>query len=49
MSATDVARWQFGITTLYHYIFIPVTLGLSLWSPAWKRCTPAPGIPPGGG
>jgi cytochrome d ubiquinol oxidase subunit I len=29
MSATDVARWQFGITTLYHYLFIPITLGLS--------------------
>jgi cytochrome bd ubiquinol oxidase subunit I len=51
MSATDVARWQFGITTLYHYIFIPVTLGLSFvvagmetvyartGNPAWRRMT----------
>jgi cytochrome d ubiquinol oxidase subunit I len=30
MSVTDVARWQFGITTLYHYIFVPLTLGLSI-------------------
>ncbi len=51
MSATDVARWQFGITTLYHFIFIPVTLGLSFVvaametvyartkNPAWRRMT----------
>jgi len=51
VSATDVARWQFGVTTLYHYIFIPVTLGLSFVvagmetvyartkDPAWRRMT----------
>src|SRR5436309_1006738 len=30
MGSTDVARWQFGVTTLYHFIFVPVTLGLSI-------------------
>ena len=30
MSALDLARWQFGITTVYHFIFVPLTLGLSL-------------------
>ena len=30
MEALDVARWQFGITTVYHFIFVPLTIGLSL-------------------
>ena len=51
MSALDLARWQFAITTLYHFIFVPVTLGLS-WvvavfhtkyvqtrSPRWRSLT----------
>ncbi|MFF2632828.1 cytochrome ubiquinol oxidase subunit I [Microbacterium sp. NPDC058021] len=25
-----LARWQFGLTTLYHYLFVPLTLGLAL-------------------
>jgi len=25
-----LARWQFGITTVYHFIFVPLTIGLSL-------------------
>ncbi|GAB3979574.1 cytochrome ubiquinol oxidase subunit I [Actinoallomurus acanthiterrae] len=29
MNALDVARWQFGITTVYHFIFVPLTIGLS--------------------
>ncbi|HHV21631.1 MAG TPA: cytochrome ubiquinol oxidase subunit I [Propionibacterium sp.] len=29
MSAETVARWQFGITTVYHFLFVPITLGLS--------------------
>lgn len=24
-----LARWQFGITTVYHFIFVPLTLGLA--------------------
>ncbi len=27
--ALDLARWQFGITTVYHFIFVPLTIGLS--------------------
>ena len=27
--ALDLARWQFGLTTLYHFIFVPLTLGLA--------------------
>ncbi|ANS79039.1 Cytochrome d ubiquinol oxidase subunit I [Serinicoccus hydrothermalis] len=30
MDALDLARWQFGITTVYHYFFVPITIGLSL-------------------
>ena len=29
MEALELARWQFGITTVYHYIFVPLTIGLS--------------------
>ena len=29
MEALDVARWQFGITTVYHFIFVPLTIGLA--------------------
>ena len=25
-----LARWQFAITTVYHFFFVPLTLGLSL-------------------
>ncbi|MBV7411892.1 cytochrome ubiquinol oxidase subunit I [Dermabacteraceae bacterium TAE3-ERU27] len=30
MEALDLARWQFGVTTVYHYIFVPLTIGLSM-------------------
>ena len=30
MSPDTLARWQFGITTVYHYFFVPVTIALSL-------------------
>jgi cytochrome d ubiquinol oxidase subunit I len=30
MDATILARWQFGITTVYHFFFVPLTLGLSV-------------------
>jgi cytochrome d ubiquinol oxidase subunit I len=26
----DLARWQFGITTVYHFFFVPLTIGLSV-------------------
>ncbi|MBX6750472.1 MAG: cytochrome ubiquinol oxidase subunit I [Micromonosporaceae bacterium] len=29
MDALDLARWQFGITTVYHFLFVPITIGLS--------------------
>lgn len=26
----SLSRWQFGITTVYHFIFVPLTIGLAL-------------------
>ena len=41
MSALELARWQFGITTLYHFIFVPLTIGLAicvaLFQTRWYR------------
>ena len=28
MDPLDIARWQFGITTVYHFFMVPLTLGL---------------------
>jgi cytochrome d ubiquinol oxidase subunit I len=27
MNSLDFARWQFAITTVYHFIFVPITIG----------------------
>jgi cytochrome bd ubiquinol oxidase subunit I len=42
--ATDpetLARWQFGITTVYHFLFVPLTISLSAitaaFETAWLR------------
>lgn len=41
MDALDLARWQFGITTVYHFLFVPVTIGLGFlvagMQTAWHR------------
>jgi cytochrome d ubiquinol oxidase subunit I len=41
MDALDLARLQFAITTIYHFFFVPLTLGLSilvaLLETAWVR------------
>jgi cytochrome d ubiquinol oxidase subunit I len=41
MEALDLARWQFGITTVYHFLFVPLTIGLSFlvagMQTAWYR------------
>jgi cytochrome bd ubiquinol oxidase subunit I len=38
---TDIARWQFAITTVYHFLFVPITIGLSAivagYETAWVR------------
>jgi cytochrome d ubiquinol oxidase subunit I len=39
--ALDLARWQFGITTVYHFLFVPLTIGTSMlvaiMQTAWYR------------
>ncbi|MCG5214067.1 cytochrome ubiquinol oxidase subunit I [Streptosporangium sp. KLBMP 9127] len=41
MEALDLARWQFGITTVYHFLFVPLTIGLGIFvaglQTAWHR------------
>jgi cytochrome d ubiquinol oxidase subunit I len=38
---TDIARWQFAIITVYHFLFVPITIGLSAmvagYETAWVR------------
>lgn len=29
MNVVDISRWQFGITTVYHFILVPLTIGLA--------------------
>ena len=31
MEAILLSRWQFAITTVYHFLFVPMTLGLSIF------------------
>jgi cytochrome bd ubiquinol oxidase subunit I len=41
VDALDLARWQFGIVTVYHFLFVPITIGLSAivagYETAWLR------------
>jgi cytochrome bd ubiquinol oxidase subunit I len=51
MNVVEISRWQFGITTVYHFIFVPLTIGLAplvaimqtVWvvsgNTAWYRLT----------
>jgi cytochrome d ubiquinol oxidase subunit I len=29
VDVVDIARWQFGIITVYHFLFVPITIGMS--------------------
>jgi cytochrome d ubiquinol oxidase subunit I len=41
VNVLDIARWQFGITTVYHFLMVPLTIGLSVlvagMQTAWHR------------
>jgi cytochrome d ubiquinol oxidase subunit I len=41
VSALDLARWQFGVTTVYHFIFVPITIGIT-WFVAVFETRPVP-------
>ena len=30
MDPVAIARWQFGITTVYHFLFVPITIAMSM-------------------
>lgn len=38
MEAMILSRWQFAITTVYHFLFVPVTLGLSVFLALLETC-----------
>ena len=38
MDALILSRWQFAITTVYHFLFVPVTLGLSIFVFFFETC-----------
>ena len=41
LDSLDLARWQFGITTVYHFVLVPLTIGLAplvaLMETAWLK------------
>jgi cytochrome d ubiquinol oxidase subunit I len=41
VSVLDLSRWQFAITTVYHFLFVPITIGLGFFvagfEAAWLR------------
>ena len=41
MNSLDLARWQFAITTVYHFLFVPITIGMGFMvaglQTAWYR------------
>ena len=38
MEALLLSRWQFAITTVYHFLFVPITLGLSIFTALLETC-----------
>ena len=49
MDALDLARWQFGITTVYHFLFVPLTIGLSFLVAGFQTVWVRTGNPPTSG
>lgn len=38
LDSVMIGRWQFGITTVYHFILVPLTIGLSLLVAIMQTC-----------
>ena len=34
----DLSRWQFALTALYHFLFVPLTLGLIFLLAIMETC-----------
>lgn len=39
MDVLALSRWQFAITTIYHFLFVPITLGLSIFLAMLETCS----------
>ena len=41
MSVVELSRWQFAITTVYHFLFVPISIGMAglvaVFQTAWYR------------
>jgi cytochrome d ubiquinol oxidase subunit I len=41
LSPLELSRWQFGLTTVYHFLFVPLTIGMvllvAIMQTAWVR------------
>ena len=38
MEEVLLSRWQFAITTVYHFLFVPVTLGMAIFVALLETC-----------
>ena len=45
MTALDIARWQFGIITVYHFLFVPMTIGMAFFIALMQTVWSARGNP----
>ena len=36
MDPVILSRWQFALTTIYHFFFVPLTLGLGWFVAIWE-------------
>jgi cytochrome d ubiquinol oxidase subunit I len=45
MEALELARWQFAITTVFHFFFVPVSIGLSAFVAIWQTAHVRTGKP----
>ncbi len=40
IDVVDLSRLQFALTAMYHFLFVPLTLGMVLpFTSLWNRCT----------
>jgi cytochrome bd-type quinol oxidase subunit 1 len=36
MTNVDLARWQFAFTSINHFLFVPITIGLAVLTPCCR-------------
>ncbi|GAL14423.1 cytochrome d ubiquinol oxidase subunit I [Vibrio astriarenae] len=39
IDVVDLSRLQFALTAMYHFLFVPLTLGLAFLLASWSLCT----------